>query len=141
MKLLLKSDFNMFFLGLLHAMKHSDYTHHNKTEKIYLTIKYTFDEKDICEITFLYIYSLSKNKWKGIQSHYQTDGFKLIIHGNKRRKSSHALSFETILHIISFIINYANIHELPSSGILLIKLMIYLFIYKTNILKFFIFRS
>ena len=37
------------------------------------------------------------------------------------------MSFETILHITSFIINYANIHGLPSPGILLIKLI---FIYK-----------
>ena len=130
MKLLSKSDSNMFFLGLLYAIKHSDYTHHNKTEKTYLTIKYTFDKKDICEIAFLHIYSLSKNKWKGIWSHYQTDGFKPIIYDNKRRKSSHVLLFETILHITSFIINYANIYELLFSGILLIKLIIYLFIYK-----------
>ena len=129
MKLLSKSDSNMFFLGLFHAMKRSDYTHHDKTEKTYLTIKYTFNENEICEIAFLHIYSLSKNKWKGIRNHYQADGFKPIIHGNKRRKSSHAMSFETILHITSFIINYANIHGLPSPGILLIKLIIYLFIY------------
>ena len=116
-KLLSKSDSNMFFLGLLHAMKRSTQTHHDKTDKKYLTVKYTFDEIEICETAFLHIYSLTIKKWKGIRNHYQIDGFKPIVHGNKRRKSSHALSFETILCILKFIINYANIYGLPSPGI------------------------
>ena len=120
-KSLSKSEFNMFLLGLLHGMKRSDQTHHNKTDKKYLTVKYTFDEKEICEIAFLHIYSLSIRKWKGTRSHYQLNGFKQIIHGNKRRKSSHALSFETIIHILTFIINYAKVHGLPSPGIILIN--------------------
>ncbi|CAG8734178.1 11968_t:CDS:2, partial [Rhizophagus irregularis] len=115
-KSLPKSELNMFLLGLLHAMKRSDQTHHSKTEKKYLTIKYIFDEIEICETAFLHIYSLSIKKWKMIRSHYQINGFKPILHGNKRRKSSHALTFETILHILTFIINYANIHGLPSPG-------------------------
>jgi hypothetical protein len=116
-KLLSKPESNMFFLGLLHAMKRSNQTHHDKTIKKYLTVKYTFDEIEICEIAFLHIYSLTIKKWKGIRNHYQINGFNPIIHGNKRRKSSHALSFETILWILRFIINYANIHGLPSPGI------------------------
>ncbi|CAB4412920.1 unnamed protein product [Rhizophagus irregularis] len=115
-KSLPKSELNMFLLGLLHAMKRSDQTHHSKTEKKYLTIKYIFDEIEIYETAFLHIYSLSIKKWKMIRSHYQINGFKPILHGNKRRKSSHALTFETILHILTFIINYANIHGLPSPG-------------------------
>jgi len=117
-KSLSKSDSNMFYLGLLHAMKRSSQTHHDKSEKKYLTIKYTFDEMEICEVAFLHIYSLSTKKWKSIRNHYQTNGFNPIVHGNKRRKSGHALLFETILHIITFIINYANVHRLPSPGII-----------------------
>jgi hypothetical protein len=116
-KSLSKSDSNMFFLGLLHAMKRSNQTHHYGSDKKYLTVKYTFDEVEICEAAFLHIYSLTIKKWKGIRNHYQINGFKPIVHGNKRRKSSHALSFETILHILKFIINYSNIHGLPSPGI------------------------
>ncbi|RGB24481.1 hypothetical protein C1646_773038 [Rhizophagus diaphanus] len=52
----------MFLLGLLHVMKRSDQTYHNKTEKKYLPIKYTFDEIEICETTFLHIYSLKEGK-------------------------------------------------------------------------------
>jgi hypothetical protein len=33
------------------------------------------------------------------------------------RKSNNAISFETILQILTFITNYANIHGLPSPGI------------------------
>ncbi|CAB5365902.1 unnamed protein product [Rhizophagus irregularis] len=60
-KSLPKSELNMFLLGLLHAMKRSDQTHHSKTEKKYLTIKYTFDEIEICETAFLHIYSLRRS--------------------------------------------------------------------------------
>ena len=61
-KSLSKSDSNMFFLGLLHAMKRSNQTHHDKTDKKYLTVKYVFEEIEICEIAFLYIYSLTIKK-------------------------------------------------------------------------------
>ena len=65
-KLLSKSDANMFFLGLLHAMKRSSQNHHDKTDKKYLTVKYVFEEIEICETAFLHIYSLTIKKWKGI---------------------------------------------------------------------------
>ena len=55
-KSLPKSELNMFLLELLHAMKRSDQTHHSKTEKKYLTIKYIFDEIEICEPALLYIF-------------------------------------------------------------------------------------
>ncbi|CAB4383124.1 unnamed protein product [Rhizophagus irregularis] len=115
-KTLPKPELNMFLLGLIHSMKRSEQTHHDKTDKKYLTVKYVFDESEICEAAFLHIYSLSIKKWKMIRAHYQINGFTPIIHGNKRRKSSHALTFETILHILTFIINYANVHGLPSPG-------------------------
>lgn len=117
-KTLPKPELNMFLLGLLHAMKRSEKTHHDKIEKKYLTVKYVFDENEICETAFLHIYSLSIKKWKIIRTHYQTSGFTPIIHGNKRRKSSHALTFEIVLHVLTFIVNYANVHGLPSPGII-----------------------
>ena len=42
----------MFLLGLLHGMKRSDKTHHDKTDKKYLTVKYTFDEKKFVKQPF-----------------------------------------------------------------------------------------
>lgn len=76
-----------------------------------MNIKYTFDEVEICEAAFLHIYSLGIKKWKGIRSHYQINGFKPIIHihGNKRRKSGHALIFETIVNILTFINNFTDL--------------------------------
>ncbi|CAB5375882.1 unnamed protein product [Rhizophagus irregularis] len=51
----------MFLLGLLHSMKRSEQTHHDKTDKKYLTVKYVFDESEICEAAFLHIYSLRRS--------------------------------------------------------------------------------
>ncbi|CAB4378732.1 unnamed protein product [Rhizophagus irregularis] len=85
-------------------------------EKKNFTLKYTFDEKEICEVAFLQVHALGMKRWKNIRSHYQNNGIKPIIHGNKGRKGYHALTFETILNVLKFIINFANIHGLPSPG-------------------------
>ncbi|CAG8585201.1 10241_t:CDS:2, partial [Cetraspora pellucida] len=41
---------------------------------------------------------------------------KPIVHALIGRKSSHALSFATILNVLTFIVNFANYHGLPSPG-------------------------
>ncbi|CAG8754488.1 11545_t:CDS:2, partial [Racocetra persica] len=46
MRKLSKTEYNMFFLGMLHAMVRSNETLRGK-EKQYLTIKYTFDNDEI----------------------------------------------------------------------------------------------
>ncbi|CAG8446233.1 4573_t:CDS:1 [Scutellospora calospora] len=57
-----KTEHNMFLLGMLHAMTCSKDTTSRGKEKQYLTIKYTFDNNEICEIAFRTIYSLSEKK-------------------------------------------------------------------------------
>ena len=87
-------------------------------ERKNFTLKYIFEEIKICESAFLKIHLLGIKRWKNIRNHYQANGIKLIIHENKRRRSHNALSFETILYVITFIVNYANIHGLPSPDII-----------------------
>ncbi|CAG8613284.1 15858_t:CDS:1, partial [Racocetra persica] len=111
-----KTEYNMLLLGMLHAMIRSkDTTLHGK-EKQYLTVKYTFDNNEICEIAFRTIYSLSEKKWRNIRNHYRDNGIKPMVHALTGRKSYRALSFATILNVLTFIINYSNCHGLLSPG-------------------------
>ncbi|CAG8804420.1 9903_t:CDS:1, partial [Dentiscutata erythropus] len=50
-----KSEYNMFILGMLHIMARGKETQ-------YLTVKYTFNNSEICEKAFQTIYSLSAKK-------------------------------------------------------------------------------
>ncbi|CAG8535030.1 9260_t:CDS:1, partial [Scutellospora calospora] len=52
-----KTEYNLFILGMLHIMVHS-----KDKEKQYLTVKYTFNDSEICEKAFLTIYSMSDKK-------------------------------------------------------------------------------
>ncbi|CAG8804996.1 33486_t:CDS:1, partial [Racocetra persica] len=63
---------------------------------------------------FQTIYSLSDKKWKSIRNYYQINGIKPIVHALLGRRSHNALSFATILNVLTFIVNYANCHGLPS---------------------------
>src|SRR5688572_12484078 len=81
-KSLPKSELNMFLLRLLHVMKRSDQTHHNKTEKNIYLLNIPLMKVKFVKQLFLHIYSLSKKKWKMIRNHYQINGFKSILHGN-----------------------------------------------------------
>ncbi|CAG8608132.1 25072_t:CDS:2, partial [Racocetra persica] len=105
-----KTECNMFMLGMLHTMARSK----DGKEKQYLTVKYTFNDSEICEKAFQTIYSLSDKKWKTIRNHYRVNGIKPIVNALSGRRSYHALSFLVILNVLTFIINYANCHGLPS---------------------------
>ncbi|CAG8627172.1 23271_t:CDS:2 [Cetraspora pellucida] len=110
-----KAEYNMLLLGMLHAMTRSKETLRGK-EKQYLTVKYTFDGKEICEKGFQIIYSLSNKKWKNIRQHYHISSIKPIKNALSGRKSHNALSFVTILNVLTFIVNFANCNGLPSPG-------------------------
>ncbi|CAG8438488.1 7738_t:CDS:2 [Scutellospora calospora] len=93
---LTKFEYNMFLLGMLHAIVHPKETLRGK-EKQYLTVRYTFDGDEI-----------------SICQHYHINSIKPIKHALLERKSHNALSFTTVLNALIFIVNYANCHELPS---------------------------
>ncbi|CAG8731669.1 31712_t:CDS:1, partial [Racocetra persica] len=110
---LTKDEYSMFLLGMLHAMIRPNKTLRGK-EKQNLTVKYTFNGNEICEKAFQIIHSLSNKKWESIRQQYRINGIKSMKHALSGRKSHNALSFATILNVLTFIVNYANYHGLPS---------------------------
>ncbi|CAG8568071.1 8045_t:CDS:2 [Gigaspora margarita] len=76
-----------------------------------LASKYIFEGTEICNEAFLTIYGIREKYWRNIRSHFIQYGISSRIHKLTEKNSNHAISFETILEILAFIINYANIHD------------------------------
>ncbi|CAG8461412.1 1467_t:CDS:2, partial [Scutellospora calospora] len=64
-----KTEYNIFLLGMLHTMTRSNETLRGKGKQ-YLTVKYTFNNDEICEIAFRTVYSLLDKKWRNIHNNY-----------------------------------------------------------------------
>ena len=106
----------MFLLGILSATTRKATTKEGQ-ERNRLANKYFFEGVEICKEAFLIIYGIGEKYWKNIRSHFIEHGISPRIHKLTGKTSNFAISFETVLEVITFIFNYANIHGLPSPGI------------------------
>lgn len=48
--------------------------------------------------------------------HYTNFGLIQVVYKLKNKTNNHAISFQSVLNVLTFITNYANIYRLPSSG-------------------------
>ena len=117
-----KTEQDMFLKGILSAGMRDETTAKGKKREN-LAIIYFFDGIKVCRTAFLDIYGIGKTRWENIRSHF--DNFDIQSRANSLtgKVSNRAISFDGILQIIKFILNYSNINGLPSPGkyILLIK--------------------
>ena len=113
-----KENKNMLLLGTLNALVQKDKTHRGEIRQK-LASEYRFEGDHICLQAFQLIYDISEHKWKTTRKHFLEYNIVPIGHGLKTRYSNNKISFITILHVLKFIINYANIHGLPSPGIII----------------------
>ncbi|CAG8740340.1 18678_t:CDS:2, partial [Gigaspora margarita] len=79
-----------------------------------LASKNIFEGVEICSNAFLTIYRIGEKYWRNIGTHFIQQEISPRIHKLTNKNSNFAIPFETILNILTFIINYANIHGLPS---------------------------
>jgi len=77
---------------------------------------YFFEGIEICKIAFRGIYGISEKRWKNIRSHFDNFDIQPRTHSLTGRVGNKAISFDGILQIIQFILNYSNINGLPSPG-------------------------
>ncbi|CAB4381099.1 unnamed protein product [Rhizophagus irregularis] len=77
--------------------------------------KLTYGTK-ICNSAFLTIYGIGTKQWENARKHYIQYNINPRKHKLEGRSSNHAISFDDILNILTFIMNYANTHGLPSPG-------------------------
>ncbi|CAJ0845322.1 572_t:CDS:2 [Entrophospora sp. SA101] len=101
---LTKDQQNMFLLRII-----------STSTSEYLTMAYVFDGVAICSSAFFKLYDLSKNRLIGLKNHYKDNDIVPKVHLSKGKKVSHnKFSFETILKVLTFLKNYANLNGLPS---------------------------
>jgi hypothetical protein len=106
---------NIFLKGVLASTLRSNVT--TKGEKRQkLATEYFFEGVKICKTAFLTIYSIGDKKWERARKSYTNEDIQLSKHKLIGRTINHEVYFETILNILTFIMNYANIHGLPSPG-------------------------
>ncbi|CAG8827643.1 30240_t:CDS:2, partial [Gigaspora margarita] len=106
---------DLFLFGILSATARQETT--VKGQKLSrLASKYIFEGIEICSDAFLIIYGIGEKYWRNIRTHFIQQGISSRIHKLTNKISNFAIPFETILNILTFIINYANIHGLPSPG-------------------------
>ncbi|GES74104.1 hypothetical protein GLOIN_2v1777628 [Rhizophagus clarus] len=105
----------MFILGILSATARNEMITISKKRQR-LDNNYVFEGMQICSTAFLTIYGIGEKYWRNIRNHYSQQGISPRVHKLTGRLSNSSLSFEKILEILTFIVNYANIHGLPSLG-------------------------
>ncbi|CAG8453679.1 11771_t:CDS:1 [Gigaspora rosea] len=106
---------NMFLLGMLEASIRQPTTDRGEIKQL-ATSNYKFQGVSICQKSWYTIYAIGKSKWESVRTHYLKNDISPIVHGLKGRVSNHAIKFETVLYILTFIQNFAAQHGLPSPG-------------------------
>ena len=114
-----KGECDMLLLGKLMVCGHtaSSVSHvrkvtANKRQRI--TYDYSYDSRvSVCRSTFCFIHSISEKVLKNLQAHLRANGPIPRVHGNKGRLPHNTFSFETTEFVVTFILNYAELHGLP----------------------------
>ena len=105
---LTNNEKDMFLIGFIAATTRSDMTTKgNKRQK--LASEYSFESIKICSLAFLIIHGIGTKN-------YTENGINPRKHKLEGCISNYAISFESVLEILTFIKNYANFHGLPSPG-------------------------
>ncbi|CAG8790561.1 9916_t:CDS:2, partial [Racocetra persica] len=86
----------------------------NNSKKSKLTTEYNFEEKAICLNAFKTIYGIGDTRWKALREHFIEHDITLRINSKTGKVGNRAISFETVIKIITFINNYAKQNGLPS---------------------------
>ncbi|CAG8508364.1 2611_t:CDS:2 [Scutellospora calospora] len=92
---------DIYLLDIIAATKRSEIVRNLKKSK--LTTEYSFEGKSICSNAFKIIYGLGDTRWKNLRDHYVEHDINLRINSKTGKVGSRALSFETVMKVITFI--------------------------------------
>jgi len=110
-----KTEQDIFLKGVLSASLRNERTTKGEKRRKLANV-YFFEGIEICKIAFRGIYGISEKRWKNIRSHFDNFDIQPRTHSLTGRVGNKAISFDGILQIIQFILNYSNINGLPSPG-------------------------
>jgi len=110
-----KTEQDIFLKGVLSASLRNERTTKGEKRRKLANV-YFFEGIEICKIASRGIYGISEKRWKNIRSHFDNFDIQPRTHSLTGRVGNKAISFDGILQIIQFILNYSNINGLPSPG-------------------------
>ena len=74
---------------------------------------FTVEGKSVCRNTFMLFYNIGKHTLRSLMDHVNKYGVSSRKHGNAGRSPKHAIKYEDVLRIVTYIKNYADEHGLP----------------------------
>ena len=74
---------------------------------------YTFGGRKVCVRTFRYVHAIGKDRLTNLQTHYKEKGVEPRVHGNKGRRPRHAILYEQVKNVVTFLERYAEAHGIP----------------------------
>ena len=110
-----RTEQDIFLKGILSASLKSETTA-RKEKRARLANAYFFDGTEICKTAFMGIYGIGETRWRNIRSHFEHFDLQIRTSSLTGRASNRAISFDGVLQIIKFILNYSDINGLPSPG-------------------------
>jgi len=110
-----KTEQDIFLKGVLSASLRNEITTKGEKRRRLANI-YFFGGIEICKTAFTGIYGIGKKRWENIRSHFNDFDIQPRTHSLTGRVGNKAISFDVVLQIIKFILNYSNTNGLPSPG-------------------------
>ena len=109
--LLSKDELDMVLMGsIMSTINNGDHIHdgrHKPAKRQRVTVNFMHESHKVCKKTFLFLHGIGKKRLQTVKSHYQTNGLEQREHGNKRN-SPHNYSYDRIISVHKFLINYAE---------------------------------
>lgn len=109
---MVKVEKDMLVMGVLLSVQcDGELTRRGKRKHV--EYRYCFQGERVCAGAFRYLYDLGDRTLKNIKQHMAKHGAVPRVHGNCRRRSHNALTFDEVENCAKFIKAYSNEHGLP----------------------------
>ena len=89
---------------------------HKANSRVRQCFAYHHQGKPVCLQMFLFLHSIGSKHLKNLFTNFQKQGILLRVHGNSKRLPPHTLSFSSVEHVVSFIVNYAEENSILLPG-------------------------
>lgn len=110
-----KTEQDIFLKGFLSASLRNETTTRGEKRRRLANVC-SFGGVEICLTAFMGIYGIGKRRWGNVRNHFNEFDIQPRIHSLTGKVGNKAVSFDGVLQIIKFILNYSNANGLPSPG-------------------------
>ena len=120
---LTREEKDILIMGQIMAMsntstltRHSSHHRHTPQERKRSRAAYFHQGNRVCLRTFLFLHYTKKDQFLNIKASCSENGIAPRVHGNTRRLPVHALTFDDVSRVVTFIRNYAEDHAVLLPG-------------------------